>query len=250
MPTLLNNRLVLGLSLLIGITGAIAANRPAVAAPDDLLRQALARPAANMQTDYRFTQTIDIAAAGKERDREVMRFDPTKPPSERWTVLTKGTGASADQVMVNRESDGEDFLPYRDLADLVDASTLTPKGQRGGATVYGIVTKPGKAPKLGKVHVDGLEDLSNKSMAGELFVRRDAKGLPYVSGVTLGLLQPANAVIVDVKRLKFGHGYAPDPTTGKMLMTAFGMDMTMKALLLINVDMAVNIRHSDFAAVK
>ncbi len=224
-------------------------------ASSPLLRQALNKPAADMATAYRYYRTTVVRAMGEPPETEVERYDPTRPDGRKWEKLSstmddkKSAGSSKPSINIHRKGSTSDdnLMSYEELQQLVSDGDVSPLTESPDRAVFRIKSKPGHALKMGGIDIQ--TDASKNGMTGEIYVQKTGKAAPYVSGVKMWLAKPIDTMIVDIPKLGFGYGYAPDAKTGDMVLKAFGFDMQMKMPIAPKVKVSVLLNNSGFEKV-
>lgn len=225
------------------------------AAPPPLLVQALNRPVADMATTYRYTRTTVVRAMGQPPEVEVERYDPARPDGKKWEKLSStmddtktGTSGKPSFSMHRKGStNDESLMGYAELQQLVRDADVSLLSETADRAVFRITSKPGHALKMGGIDIQ--TDATRDGMTGVLYVQKSGRAAPYVSGVKLGLAKPVNTMIVDIPRLAFGYGYAPDEKTGDMVLKAFGFDMQMKMPIAPKIKVSVMLTNAGFEKV-
>ncbi len=216
---------------------------------DSLLTKALAQPTANLAKDFRFQRTTTLQVTDEPSGIKVENYDPARPEGQKWKTLSDTTGGSGsgqfklskDQNAGKRDSN---IMDYTDLKNLVTDSTVTLLSETKDVARYSIKTKPGRELKLGDIQLQF--DASEKGMLGELYVRKTGLNAPYVSGVKIGLVEPLDAVVIKIKKLRFGYGFVPEEKSGAMMLRAFGLEMDMRAAIVAKIKLSVAVTNAGF----
>jgi hypothetical protein len=242
------------LSALFLIAG-LSASPVLAGPPTDVLTRALDQPAANMATGYRYYRTTVVHAMGEPAGTEIERFDPTKPDGKKWEKLSSTMADKVDKnsngvnINVHRKGSSSDnsLMGYDELKRVVTDSDATLVTETADLATYRLVSKPGHLIKMGGI--DFESDATKDGMTGEMYVRKTGTHAPYVSGVKMHLIKPVRTPIVDIPKLAFGYGYAPEGKTGDMVLKAFGFDMQMKMPIVPKIKVSVSLNNSGFEAV-
>jgi hypothetical protein len=233
--TITDRRACLGLLLLSCIITLLALAPGAQAAPDPLLAAALSKPSADMR-QWRYTRSVDVDALGERQVAVTSTWD-----GQRWTSNEPNTAADSP----------EHTIEYRELKTLVNTDAQKVSETATHAVFY-FKVKPNAQIKTSGVQVEGLDGMQfgDQPMDGWAYVRKIGLGAPYIYGVLLAMPKGAvDGAVAEIKRLRIGFGFQPDPSGKTMLPRSFGLSLDVKALMLVNVTTQVRIRARDFRSV-
>jgi hypothetical protein len=183
-------------------TAVLVAAAPVVAEPIQAEILAFARTIS--ETDFAFTRTVRAEQRAKSGESEtttvVERFDPTKPPAQRWTLVSVNGRAPTDEEKADAAKRGSGgFVPsYGRIARWVGAPAV--RTQEGGRTAFRFA----KLPK-GTMQGNGPDISAN---LGALAVLGEGGTRPWIERVKLSSVKPFRMMMVaKVERMTFDTRY-------------------------------------------
>lgn len=159
---------------------------------DELKQRILSQARALTADDYSFTRTIrsEQTSGGKTEKRAIVdRFDPSKSPSDRWTLISiDGAAPSADEHDRYRKEYSKRRVPgYYRLANYFGSNATTSTDSRG-RTVFHFTALP-----KGTLTVMDT-DVSAKGVV-DAYVG-EANGVPFVEETRVRLTQPTRIKLI------------------------------------------------------
>jgi hypothetical protein len=217
-----------GVILLSAIVVLLALSPRAQAAPDALLTQALNKPSADL-SQWTYQRKVSVRAMGADRATTTERWD-----GRTWVSLDPKV----------KETSSSQMMEYRDLKEVVPADAVK-ISETPTQAVFRFKTQ-----NSGNFHIDvDIEAGADQQLDGWAYVRKTGVGAPYIYGILLALPQELNAGVADVKTMRLGFGFQPDPDGKTMLPRSFGLTVRVKALMFVNVDTDISSRSTGFAPV-
>lgn len=235
-----------GVALGLAVSPASADTLPAT------LAKALEGAELDTREGWAYRQTVQVDAMDDPAVTTVIRWDPSKPPAERCTVVlveiegvSKGKAHDEDPC-----DDAEDRELYGDLVQLVQDSIVETVSENEQAAVYRIIPRDKqKGFRMGGMHVDvGDEELEN--FEGTLVVTKTADGAPYVQRLELGIKEPKGNLLARLGKLDIVFTYAPDPATGAKLLSSLSVDIQLRLFTLFNITTQVSQRYDEYRRVQ
>lgn len=223
--------------LLLSIAGLGATPVGADLLQDEVLKGVRAA----RETDFAFTRRISLERDGKAPKVFVHRFDPRRPPAERWMLLTvDGRAPTAKEIAQARRNARQPVPNYGEIAKWFGAPAVRTASAAGTAT-YRFARLPDGVLKIGP------HDASPHTSA-EAVVNTSGP-TPFVETVRLSSDKPFRvALVASVKRLSFRNRYhrAADgrPVPADSLGDVAG------SLLGRSGQVRTSITYSDFLALK
>jgi hypothetical protein len=231
----------------LGLAGAQSAG----AALPQPLADALQGAELDTREGWAYRLTTQVDAMDEPAVTSVVRWDPSKPPAERCTVVStevKGVAAGKGSHEDPCDEAGDREL-YRDLVEYVDDATIEVASEDEETVVYRVKQRSKKGFHMGGMHVDiGDEDLED--LEGKLTVVKTGEGAPYVQRFALGLRQPAGNMLARLGQLDLVFSYAPDPGTGAKLISGMSLDLQLRLFGLFNVSTHVKQQYDEYRRVQ
>ena len=181
---------------------------------DELKQRVLAQAQSLSPDDYAFTRKIrsETTSSGKtEKKVTIEKFDPTKSPDARWTLVSvDGAAPSAEQLKTHqKESARRRVVPgyHRVAAYLGSPATAT---ESGGKTVFRFASLP-------KGSVSLLESDVSHNAAAEAVVG-ETDGAPFVEQVRFTLKPMRIKLLMKIERFHTESRYRIGPGGKPFLM--------------------------------
>lgn len=181
---------------------AVAFAAPVAAEPTQAELVAFARTVS--ENDFAFTRTVRAEQRAKSGEAEtttiVERFDPTKPPAQRWTLVSVDGRAPTDKEKADAAKRGSSgFVPsYSRIARWVGSPAV--KTQEGGRPAFRFA----KLPK-GTMQGNGPDLSAN---LGALAILGEGGARPWVERVKLSSAKPFRMMMVaKIERMTFDTRY-------------------------------------------
>jgi hypothetical protein len=237
-------------SLLIVASASTFAQTTPILATPALVTKAIARPAADLAKQYRYQRKTVIQGTSAPLEVSVDSYDPTRPLLNRWKKISrsggeKGDGASFNTGPINLGGPNEkNIMDYAELKKITQDSAITLIDETPDRARYSIRTKPGRKIKLGGASFEN--DVFEKGMVGELYVRKTGFSAPYVYGLKFGIPEIIEAVVIKIIKLNIGYGFVPDPQTGDMVAKSFGLQFQAKFPIMPKINASVSMVNSEF----
>ncbi|MGD8326388.1 MAG: hypothetical protein PVF65_05690 [Sphingomonadales bacterium] len=193
---------------------------------------------------WAYTQKMNVQVMD-EADIEILsRFDPSKPEDEQVELISLTVnGEPEDEDSDEMDYSDMEIPSYSDLADLLEGGVELVEEDDTHA-VYRILPSDnnGRNFNFGSLGIDA--DNVGEDLIGELVVQK--ADTPYVSDVRFFLDEPHGSIwLAKVNELTIGYTFAPNEE-GNILANSFGLNLDLKTLLLIHVDIAIDADYSDF----
>lgn len=192
---------------------------------------------------WAYTQKMNVQVMD-EADVEILsRFDPSKPEDEQVELISLTVnGEPEDEDSDEMDYSDMEIPSYSDLAELVEGG-LELVEENDAQAVYRILpTNNGRSFNFGSLGMD--MDGVGEDLMGELIVQKT--DIPYVSEVRFFLDEPHGSIwLAKVNELTIGYTFAPNEE-GNILTKSFDLNLDLKTLLFIHVDVSIDADYSDF----
>ncbi len=212
-------------------------------AQDDLLQEALAKTDRQSEKGWAFTRTVRVNA---EDSIVVMveRFDPSKPPGQRRSVLEVYDGDDPDVTAESYEGDVDVDMPlYSELGDYLE-NGVELVSQNSEEAIYRVLPDDAGKHRFGGVNIDA-GDLE-ESLAGQLTVKKTGPGAPYVSTVSLRLNEEKDGFLYDMEAFDLTYHFAPGPDEKTMLLQDFFLKLDMSFLIFFDLNIEIDSEMTDY----
>jgi hypothetical protein len=203
----------------------------------DALKQRVVAQAQSVSADdYAFTRTVrrEGTTGGKSEKKVLIeKFDPTKPASARWTLVSvDGAAPSADELKrYQKEVAKRRIVPgYHRLAAYFGAPAAA-SADSEGKTIFRFASLP-------KGAVSVLDtDVSHNATAEA--VVRDANGSPYVEQVRFAVKPMRLKLVMKLDKFETTARYRPGPggkpflmeSTSEMAGSGMGQEGTIRSTM-------------------
>lgn len=213
---------------------------------DPLMTRVLEISKTHVSDDWAYTQNMNINAMNEADVEIISRYDPSKPKDEQVELISiTVNGDREDDDSDEMDYSDMDIPSYADLEDLVEGGVELIKEDETTATYRIFPSEDGHQFDFGSLDIDTGD--AEDDLLGELIVQKG--DMPYVSDVRFYLDKPyGSAWVAKVNELNFGYGFSPQGD-GSILADKFHLDLDLRTLLFINVEVEIEADYTDFAFV-
>jgi|GEM_PF-3011542 len=213
---------------------------------DPLMTQVLELSKTHSIDDWAYTQNMNINAMGEADVEIISRYDPSKPKDEQVELISiTVNGDREDEDSDDMDYSDMEIPSYSDLEDLIEGGVELIKEDEKTATYRVFPSEDGHQFDFGSLDIDTND--ADENLMGELVVQKG--DTPYVSDVRFYLDKPYGSVwLAKVKELNFGYSFAPQGD-GTILADKFHLDLDLKTLLFVHVEVGIDTEFTDFTFV-